>query len=119
MNSGKFDGFDNPTYIVDSTDQKAKAWVVCTAAGVILSSYNVASVVQSGTGDITITWSTPFKDANYVSVTNTVWAVGTIMACTIIRSKAAATMEVQCYRLSAGIVSLADPDSYMIAVYAH
>ena len=46
----------------------AKAWVNfngTTSPGTIRSSYNVSSVTKNGTGDYTITFTTPMSDANY------------------------------------------------------
>jgi len=43
-----------------------RAWVNFTAStGAILASGNVYSVVRNGTGDWTITFSTPLSDVNY------------------------------------------------------
>lgn len=44
-----------------------KAWVTFTGStGVILDSYNVASVVRDSAGNYTITWTVPFSSASYV-----------------------------------------------------
>lgn len=47
----------------------AKAWVTFngTAGAAILASENIASVVANGTGDYTITFTRPFKNANYTA----------------------------------------------------
>lgn len=48
----------------------AKAWVSYNlATQTVLSSFNVASVVRNGTGDFTITFTTPFADTNYCVTT--------------------------------------------------
>ncbi len=48
----------------------AKGWVKFTNAGVILASYNVASVTETGTGDWVVTWDTDFSSADYLTIVN-------------------------------------------------
>jgi hypothetical protein len=47
-----------------------RAWVTFDAAGTIISSGNIASVVRNSLGDFTITFATAMPDANYA------WAPG-------------------------------------------
>lgn len=44
-----------------------KAWISFNGTGTIaiLSSFNVASITDNGTGDYTVTWDTDFANANY------------------------------------------------------
>ena len=56
-----------------TTEQKqiAKAWVNfngTTSPGTIRAQYNVSSVTKNGTGDYTITFTTPMSDANYSTI---------------------------------------------------
>lgn len=49
----------------------ARAWAVFVGTGsspIILSQANVASVVRNGTGDYTVTFSSPMPNANYAVV---------------------------------------------------
>lgn len=46
----------------------AKVWCSAGATGNILSSYNMTSVTDTGTGDITFTFATDFSSANYSPV---------------------------------------------------
>ena len=49
---------------------KAKAWCYVTGGGspVISASYNIKSLTDSGTGNVTVTFGIPFKSANHVGV---------------------------------------------------
>lgn len=48
-----------------------KVWCACGIAGDIQASYGVASIIDNGTGVVTINFTTPFSSANYVAlVTN-------------------------------------------------
>jgi hypothetical protein len=50
---------------------KAKAWCAANqSTGAILSSFNVKSVADGGTGLLDVTWGIPFKSANYVVVSD-------------------------------------------------
>jgi len=44
----------------------AKAWVQCGATGNIISSHNITSLTDDGTGQVTVTIATDFSSANYV-----------------------------------------------------
>lgn len=44
----------------------AKAWVMCNSAGSIIASYNITSITDDGTGQVTVTIATDFSSANYV-----------------------------------------------------
>jgi hypothetical protein len=50
---------------------KAKAWCAANqSTGAILSSFNVKSVADGGTGILDVTWGIPFKTANYIVVSD-------------------------------------------------
>lgn len=51
-----------------SHDSAAKAWVMFTGAGAVLTSYNVTGISQSGAGIYTATFTIPFASANYACV---------------------------------------------------
>jgi len=44
---------------------RAKAWVNCDASGNISSDYNVSTVGDNGTGDLTVNFDTDLADTNY------------------------------------------------------
>jgi hypothetical protein len=49
----------------------AKAWVIYdtrTGAAAISASYNVSSITDNGTGDVTVNFTSPFSSANYAFV---------------------------------------------------
>jgi hypothetical protein len=48
----------------------AKAWALVTSTGTVavLASYNVSSVTDNGTGDLTFNWTNAFSSVNYVCV---------------------------------------------------
>lgn len=43
----------------------AKGWVKCDTAAGVNASYNVTSVTDNGTGDVTVNWDTDFSTADY------------------------------------------------------
>ena len=45
-----------------------KGWGRADSAGAVVVSYNLASVTDNGTGDITWTWATDFSGANYAAI---------------------------------------------------
>ena len=51
-------------------NQASQGWCTFTGEGTpsIVASFNVATVVRTGTGRYTLTWSTPFASANYTVV---------------------------------------------------
>jgi hypothetical protein len=46
----------------------AKAWIKCNSAGAIAASYNVTSITDDGTGQVTVTLATDFSSADYAAV---------------------------------------------------
>lgn len=45
-----------------------KAWVKANTVGGIISSFNVASLTDVGTGQLGVTWDTDFANGDYVAV---------------------------------------------------
>jgi hypothetical protein len=43
----------------------AKAWLMCDSAGNINASFNIASITDVGTGEVTATYTTAFSSATY------------------------------------------------------
>jgi hypothetical protein len=46
----------------------AKVWLKCDTAGAISASYNVTSITDDSTGQVTVTIATDFSSANYAVV---------------------------------------------------
>jgi hypothetical protein len=63
---------DTTTYASPGRTQNhpgvAKGWGRFGVDGTIAVSYNVASIVDGGTGLVTVNWSTPFSSANYTAI---------------------------------------------------
>ena len=60
----------------------AKCWIKCDSAGGILGSYNISSITDNGTGNVTVTIGTDFSSANY-SITTGVDGNGSFRGITI------------------------------------
>ena len=72
---------DSDTLATSDIKGLTKAWIVYDGTGTnqILSSFNVTSVTDNGTGDYTFNFTTAFANANYV-VLGTPFANGTVPA---------------------------------------
>lgn len=87
----------------------AKGWVAFDAAGTINASYNVTSITDSGTGDLTVNWATDFSSATFCPVvtarksdatTVIIYVAGSLAAGTtrvVSRNSAFATMDADEY----------------------
>lgn len=80
----------------------SKGWISMDNAATDQASYNVASTVDNGTGDYTITWDTDFSSGDYVCL-GTVEGSGDLI-CTL-DTKAAGTINVNIIDASAGTAS--------------
>jgi hypothetical protein len=49
----------------------AKGWCFANFSGTAVASYNVTSVTDTGTGDVSINWATDFSSASYCAVATT------------------------------------------------
>ena len=92
----------------------AKAWIKCDAAGAIQASYNVTSITDNGTGDVTVTIATDFASADY-AVVATVYGGGFFSASVF--AQAAGSVQVKNWTTSGGLNPVADPTNYYIACF--
>jgi hypothetical protein len=93
-----------------------KAWVRFTVAATvptIVAQYNVASITRNGTGDYTVTFTTPMTSVNYCVTTNSYTAT-TNLGCTT--AIAYATGNVQIYITNSASNSLQDPTVVNVVV---
>lgn len=95
-----------------------KCWIVCGVTGNILASYNITSIVDTGTGDVAITIATDFSSANWSCVMsvqriNSTAAeanerIGTIKT----GSQAAGSVSLDCWDTTATTNVIKDPTSW-------
>jgi hypothetical protein len=83
----------------------AKAWIKCDANGAISASYNITSITDNGTGDVTVTIATDFSSANYVAIP----AVHDVMTVSLFGGQTAGAFRMLCYDQTP---VLADPTAY-------
>lgn len=95
-----------------------KGWVKANINGTVDGSYNVTSVTDNGTGDITVNWATDFGDTNYVVVNALKVDLGGSTSTTYVTTIndtsgfAAGTTKSQMVRVSDGTVAV-DPTEWM------
>lgn len=91
----------------------AKMWLYCDALGVVLGSYNVASIVDSGTGALSVYLTVNFSSANYC-----------VLGSTGLSGAVPLTLSVDAWTASAVYVTardsagaLADPGKWSVAAF--
>jgi hypothetical protein len=84
-----------------------KAWLKCDATGNVNASYNIASITDTGTGDLAVAIATDFSSAHYVVATGV--EGGALHVGVTSTSQAAGTFSIE-VRNTAG--TLTDPSSY-------
>ena len=100
----------------------AKGWVKANINGTVDGSYNVTSVSDNGTGDITVNWATDFSDTNYAVVNALKVDLGGAAASTYVTTIndssgfAAGTTRSQMVRVSDGTVAV-DPTEWMFIAF--
>lgn len=92
----------------------AKAWIKCDAAGSIQASYNVTSITDNGTGDVTVTIATDFSSADYAVIATCLYP-GFVSAS--VAAQAAGSVQVKNWTTSGGLNAVADPTNYYIACF--
>lgn len=93
----------------------AKGFCKADVAGNILASYNVTSITDSGTGEVTVTWNVDFSSAEYVAVMS--FEASTALAQRIKSgSQLAGSTIFQTYTVGAS-PALTDPSYYAVAVF--
>lgn len=90
----------------------AKAWISCDAAGNILASYNVASIVDVGTGQVTVNIETDMSSANYAIVATAFLAASNVFCRVTAQAAGSFTLLVT---NDAGTAT--DPSAFFAAVY--
>jgi hypothetical protein len=91
----------------------AKGWCFANTAGSAIVSYNVTSVTDGGTGNVSINWNTDFSSANHCSVASVVDSASTLSH--RINTVAAGSTQVLAYNLAG---ALTDPNTgYGVVVY--
>jgi hypothetical protein len=83
----------------------AKAWAYFTVSGgtyTKAASYNVASFVKNGTGDVTLTYTTAFSSGNYAVVVTCLNPSTVTVATT--GAQVAANVRVNLFNLSAALI---------------
>jgi hypothetical protein len=87
-----------------------KGWVVFGVTGNILSSYNVASITDVGTGRATVVWDVDFSSANYSAICTL--SAGTALSAEIVPTvRAAGSLDF--YSLNTGN-TLTDPTDWSV-----
>jgi hypothetical protein len=88
-----------------------KARAVVNASGSILESVGVASVSDDGTGQLTVTWATPFSSAHY-GVEATVYSgVASNAQVPYLTAQSTAAITLQCRNV---LDTLVDPTKWLI-----
>lgn len=99
----------------------AKFWVVAGTTGNILTSYNVTSLTDTGTGVLAITIATDFSSVDYcisvsVEATATTWAVANCRECHIrSATRAVGTVSVDCVDNTATTSLVKDPTTWHVS----
>lgn len=91
----------------------AKVWVSCGVSGNILGSQNVASVTDTGTGSITVTFSTGFSSLNYVALPS----ILSVSEGIVPRISGKTTGSVQAKAFYSNTLSLVDPTTWDLACF--
>ena len=86
-----------------------KGWVKCGVAADINDSFNVASITDTGTGVVTVTWDRDFATVQYV-VNITLSAIAALV--TNVSNQAAGTVDVESRNTS---FTLSDPVTYFVS----
>lgn len=100
-----------------------KAFVSCVPAGTIQQSYGVTSVAATGTGLITVTWSTAFAAATYctlvtVEMTANTYAVANDRKAKVFLSgRATGTCEYVCIDSTATTMLVKDPTTWHVMAF--
>lgn len=96
----------------------ARAWVNFNGTGTpaIRASGNVASVYKNGTGDYTITFTTPMPDANYAVVcTGSAPSISNVVLCRFVMSQLAGSVRVLATNGSSG--NATDDPNYFVVIF--
>jgi hypothetical protein len=88
----------------------AKGWVFAGVTGTAVVSYNLTSVTDNGTGNITVNWDTDFSTANHAPIASLLDSVNTTTF--RVNGIAAGTVNVLSYNLTG---TLTDPSGYFVA----
>jgi hypothetical protein len=89
----------------------AKAWLTCDAAGNIDASYNITSITDVGTGQLTVTIGTDFSSANFVIVAT---AQAATQLFVFVTAKAAGSVSLTCSNTAN---TSTDPTKWHIAFF--
>jgi hypothetical protein len=92
----------------------AKGWVKCGVAGNIISSYNVASISDTATGQMAVNWSTAFSSVDYV-VNVTVYVASS--SAQVAQVYGQSTGAVNCYSANSSAGTLLDPIYWLVTAY--
>jgi hypothetical protein len=99
----------------------AKFWVKAGVSGNVLASWNVTSLTDNGTGDITVTIATDFSSVDYcaqvaVEMTATTYAVANTRECHVrFGGQASGTLRCDCTDNTATTSLVKDPTAWHIA----
>lgn len=95
----------------------AKAWVNVGISGDTNASYNVTSVSDTGTGQITVNFTTAFSSVNYVTFCNTQYGDGTNPANYVSNTSPPATGSVRLDSVNAASAAASDPVKWNVVCF--
>lgn len=95
----------------------AKAWGVFDTAGNIIASAGIASISDTGTGQVTITWATAFSSANYAVIPGIQIANSTNLSVSVDNSSPPTTTQCRLNCIFGNSGSLGDPVRWHVVAY--
>lgn len=91
----------------------AKGWCKANTVGTILASYNVTSITDNATGDLTVTWNVDFSSGQYCALASCEISGSGYLA-NITDATAAGSTRMRVWNPGVGTV---DPSNYFMVVY--